>query len=181
MAACKSVVSQICMRLKSCGVLQNPTTFVEADCEKAENIEFGCDRASMDFTNCLADVKSVSCAGLFPATGLSLPASCDDPLNTIPLSPAQSKCADLAAADCTRLAQCLNIMPSNTDFQNCVLSDYSNAGCGLAVDVGPTYDGCLQEIMTATCDADGGVGGPDGGASACDNAIIPVQIGDGGT
>ena len=38
-ALCNQLIATICMRLKSCNALKNPTTFVEADCERAENIE----------------------------------------------------------------------------------------------------------------------------------------------
>jgi hypothetical protein len=175
-ALCKTLVSTICMRLKSCNVLQNPASFVEADCERAENVEFGCDRAtSAMFPDCVNDVKSVSCAGLFSATnGLTLPPSCDDPLNTIPLSPAQTKCADLAGADCMRLAQCLGITPTADQLQQCQIDDYANVGCGLATDVGPTYQQCLMDLGTAPCPADGGAPA-DGGVPSCMNAIVFVQ------
>jgi hypothetical protein len=175
-ALCKKLVSTICMRLLSCNVLMNPTTFVEADCETAENVEFGCERASAaTFPACVADVTAVSCAGLFsPTQGLILPPSCDDPLNTIPLSTAQTKCADLAGADCARLAQCLGITPTAAQLQQCQIDDYANAGCGLATAVGPTFDQCLQDLSTAPCPADGGAP-PDGGVPSCDNAIVFVQ------
>jgi hypothetical protein len=175
-ALCQQLVTTVCMRLKSCNVLQNPAMFVEADCEKAENVEFGCDRAtSTMFPDCVNDVKTVSCAGLFSQTnGLTLPPSCDNPLNTIPLSPAQTKCADLAGADCMRLAQCLGITPTADQLQQCQIDDYANAGCGLAVDVGPTYQQCLTDLGTAPCPADGGAP-PDGGLPSCMNAIVFVQ------
>jgi hypothetical protein len=173
---CGKLVQTICMRLKSCNVLQNPAAFVEADCERVENVEFGCDRAtSTAFPDCLADVQAVSCAGLFSATaGLQLPPSCDDPVNTIPLSTAQQKCADLAGADCARLAQCLGITPTADQLQQCQIDDYANAGCGLATDVGPTYAQCLNDLGTAPCPSDAGTS-PDAGVPSCDNAIVFVQ------
>jgi hypothetical protein len=177
-ALCQQLVSTICMRLKACpNVLQDPTTFVEADCERAENVEFGCDRASaMTFPDCVNDVQTVSCAGLFSATnGLTLPPSCDDPLNTIPLSTAQSKCADLAGADCMRLAQCLGITPTADQLQQCQIDDYSSAGCGLATDVGPTYDQCLMDLGTAPCPPPDGGAPVDAALPSCDKAIVFVQ------
>jgi hypothetical protein len=174
-ALCKQLISTICMRLKSCNALSNPSTFVEADCERFENVEFGCDRAtSTAFPNCVSDAQLVSCASLFTANGLSLPGSCSDPVNTIPLSTAQSKCADLAAADCTRLFQCANVTPTADDLQNCQIVDYGNAGCGFAVDVGASYNQCLMDLGTAPCPVDGGTQ-PDGGLPSCDNAIVFIQ------
>jgi hypothetical protein len=162
------------MRLKSCNVLQMPASFVEANCEKGENVEFGCDRAtSTAFPDCVSDVQTVSCASLFPASGLTLPASCDDPLNTIPLSTAQSKCADLAAADCARFFQCIGVTPTAADMQTCQIDDYGQAGCGFATDVGPTYDQCLMDLGTAPCPTDAGT--PDGGVPSCDMALVFVQ------
>lgn len=176
-ALCNQLVTTICTRLKSCMVVSDPTTFVEADCEKVENVEFGCDRAtSTAFPDCVSDVQTVSCAGLFSMTdGLVLPPSCDDPVNTIPLSAAQQKCADLAEADCTRIFQCAGQTPSADDLQNCQIEDYGNAGCGFATDVGPTYQQCLTDLGTAPCPTDAGTGTPDGGLPSCANAIVFVQ------
>jgi hypothetical protein len=173
---CQKLIATICTRLKSCpGVLTDPTTFNEMECETSERVEFGCDRAtSTAFPDCLNDVTTVSCASLFPSTGLALPASCDTPLNTIPLSTAQSKCADLAGADCMRLAQCLGITPTADQLQQCQAQDYANAGCGFATDVGPTYQQCLTDLGTAPCPADGGAPPDGGGVPSCDNAITFV-------
>jgi hypothetical protein len=174
-ALCKQLISTICMRLQSCNALADPTKFVEADCERFENVEFGCDRAtSTAFPDCVNDARLVSCASLFTSSGLNLPGSCGDPVNTIPLSTAQSKCADLAAADCTRLFQCANVSPTADDLQNCQIIDYGNAGCGFATDVGATYNQCLMDLGTAPCPVDGGTQ-PDGGLPSCDNAIVFVQ------
>jgi hypothetical protein len=169
-------VTTICTRLKICpGALPDPATFVEAECERSEDVEFGCDRATSNaFPNCLSEVQLVSCSFLFSSNGLSLPPSCDDPVNTIPLSAAQSKCADLAAADCMRLFRCAGVSPSVDDLQNCQIEDYANAGCGLAIDVGPSYTQCLTDLETAPCPSDGGVT-PDGGVPSCNNAIVYVQ------
>jgi hypothetical protein len=177
-ALCERVVATICKRLQSCpGVLTDPSTFVEADCERRENVEFGCDRATSNaFLDCLSDVTAVSCAGLFsPTAGLVLPASCDAPLNSIPLSSAQQKCADLAAADCMRQAECLGVTPTADQLQQCQIQDYDSAGCGFAVSVGPTYAACLAHVETAPCSAGGGAPDAGGSASSCDTAIVFVQ------
>jgi hypothetical protein len=173
---CQRLVSTICMRLLSCGVLMDPTMFNQADCERLEDVDFGCDRATSNaFPDCVSDVTVVSCGGLFSKTqGLQLPPSCDDPVNTIPLSPAQSKCADLAAVDCMRLAECLNITPTADQLQQCQIDEYSSVGCGLAIDVGPTYQQCYMDLGKAPCPTDAGTT-PDGGVPSCENAIIVVQ------
>jgi hypothetical protein len=163
------------MRLKTCNVVKDPSTFVEADCERMEDVDFGCDRAtSLLFPDCVSDVTNVSCAGLFSQTaGLQLPPSCDDPVNSIPLSNAQLRCADLALADCMRLAQCEGITPTADQLQQCQIDDYSSAGCGFAVDVGPTYAQCSADLATAPCSGDGGA--PDGGVPSCSTAIVFVN------
>ena len=175
-ALCNQVISTICMRLKSCNALQDPTKFVEADCERAENVEFGCDRAtSTAFPDCVSDVQTVSCASLFTANGLALPGACDAPLNMIPLSAAQQKCADLAQADCTRFFQCSNETPTADVLQTCQIDDYGNAGCGFATDVGPSYQQCLTELAAVPCLPDGGGPDPDAGVPSCMNALVFVQ------
>jgi hypothetical protein len=173
---CQQVVSTLCTRLLSCGVVDGGASFVESDCEKSERVEFGCDRAASattPFPNCLSDVRILSCASLFPPAGVTLPASCDG-LNTIPLSTAQTKCADLAGADCMRAAQCLNITPTADQLQQCQIDDYTLNGCGFATDVGATYQQCLTDLGTAPCPPDGGAP-PDAGLPSCMNAIVFVQ------
>jgi hypothetical protein len=177
---CNRFAATICTRLKACpGVLTDPSTFDEADCEKKNKIGIGCDRAtSAGFSDCLKDVTNLSCSGLFSATeGVVLPASCDDALN-IDLSAAQKKCADLALADCSRFFECNNFNATADDLQACQADDYSSIGCAFATDVGATFDQCKLDIANAPCSA------PDGGASAdageptstaCDTAITFVQ------
>jgi hypothetical protein len=175
-ALCNQLVATICMRLKSCNALKNPATFVEADCERAENIDYGCDRAtSPDFASCVTDTQNESCASLFTANGLTLPGACDGPVNTIPLSTAQQKCADLAQADCTRFFQCSNATPSSTDLLSCEQDDYNGSGCGYATDVGTTYQQCLMDLGTVPCLPDGGGPDPDAGVPSCMNALTFVQ------
>jgi hypothetical protein len=177
-ALCQQVVKTICMRLQSCpGVLTDPTTFNEAMCETDENIDFGCDRATdTGFPTCVADVMALSCASLFdPTNGLQLPASCNTPLNSIPLSASQTACAALAEADCTRIAMCLGITPTADQLQQCQATDYSNAGCGLAIGQGSTYNQCVTDLSQAPCPVDGGADGgtnPDADIPACDTAIM---------
>lgn len=171
---CNRFAATICMRLKACpGVLADPSMFDEADCEKKNKIGIGCDRAtSARFSDCLNDVTNLSCSGLFSATGVALPASCDDPLN-IDLSAAQKKCADLALADCSRFYECSQVQATADDLQACQADEYSTVGCAFAVDVGTTFDQCKLDIENAPCTV------PDGGtapsSTACDTAITFVQ------
>jgi hypothetical protein len=174
---CQQLIKTICTRLQSCpGVLTDPTTFNETQCETDENIEFGCARATdPGFPTCLMDVTTISCASLFdPTAGLQLPNSCNTPLNAIPLSAAQSACAALALTDCTRIAMCLGVTPSADQLQQCQAADYSSAGCGVATAQGATYDQCNMALMTAPCPPDGGADGgtnPDADIPACDTAL----------
>jgi hypothetical protein len=172
---CNRFAATICTRLKACpGVLADPSTFDEADCEKKNKIGIGCDRAtSAGFSDCLKDVTNLSCSGLFSATeGVVLPASCDEPLN-IDLSAAQKKCGDLALADCSRFYECSQAAPTADDLQACQADEYSAVGCAFAIDVGTSFDQCKLDIANAPCDV------PDGGtapsSTACDTAITFVQ------
>ena len=146
-ALCNQLIATICMRLKSCNALKNPATFVEADCERAENIDYGCDRAaSPTFADCVTDTQTESCASLFTANGLTLPGACDDPVNTIPLSAAQQKCADLAQADCTRFFQCSNETPTSDVLLACEQDVTTTCrAAATTTDVGPTYQQCLTD------------------------------------
>jgi hypothetical protein len=179
-ALCRQVIATICTRLAACpNTLQNPPPD-EATCERMEDVEFGCDRATSNaFAACLGDVTTVSCAALFPLfTRFQLPMSCDDPLNSIPLSTAQLKCADLAAADCARRAQCEGITPVPDALQACESEDYMNANCGFAVDVGATYAQCRTDLGSVPCSTSSTSIGEvltSGGLPSCANAIVFVQ------
>jgi hypothetical protein len=169
------VIATICTRC-----LQDTPSPNEATCEKTEDVEFGCDRATSNaFPACLSDVTNSSCATLFPPFGgFQLPASCNDPLNTIPLSTAQLKCADLATADCTRRAQCEGIAAVPDALQPCESEDYDNANCGFAVDVGNTYASCLTDLGSVPCSTSPisvGEAIMSGGLPSCANAIVFVQ------
>src|SRR5262245_48684851 len=58
---CKDVVTALCNRDNQCNML-NATPADQMSCFAANNVAFGCDRATMAFTDCLTDVKAVSCA-----------------------------------------------------------------------------------------------------------------------
>jgi hypothetical protein len=175
-AQCNQLVSTLCTRLNTCNMLDGSAQD-QSDCNTLENVEFGCDRAtSANFPTCLSDVKLLSCAALFPPmVGLVAPASCDEPLNTIPLSTAQMKCADLAAVICDKIAMCDGIMPTQADLLQCQQDVYSQIGCGFAVDVGPMYAQCLQDFPNSSCaTADGGAaadGGMMGSVPSCTGVI----------
>jgi hypothetical protein len=135
-----------------------------------EDIEFGCDRAmSAGFAGCITDVNSLSCASLFTANGLATPASCDEPLNSIPLSDAQMKCIALAQVICQQGAACAAItMPSAAELAQCAQDVAIQIQCGFAVGVSATYDQCLADLPNAPCSSvDGSAmdGGTDGGSA----------------
>jgi hypothetical protein len=137
---CKELVSTLCNRSNTCGML-NATPQEIADCITLENVEFGCDRAaSTGFPTCLSDVKLLSCAALFTPQGLSPPASCDEPLNTIPLSVAQMKCAALGHVICQKIFMCDGVTPTANDLAACDAEAFFAIECQYAVDVGATYD-----------------------------------------
>ena len=176
---CKDVVTTLCNRDNQCNML-NSTPADMMSCVAANNVAFGCDRAAMPFTDCLTDVKAVSCSALFPAAGPTLPASCDDPINAIPLSTPQQKCADLANAVCERSAGCQGITPTPTQLQNCQADVFAQLGCLYAIDVSPMFMQCLTDLAAAPCppQTDGGVSdaGADGGSiPSCSMPITFVQ------
>ncbi|HEY2728607.1 MAG TPA: hypothetical protein VGK52_01625 [Polyangia bacterium] len=166
-AMCMQLVSTLCTRLNTECQLDDGGV---PDCEKFQNVAFGCDRAtSAGFADCLKDVKALSCTGLFsPTNGLSLPGSCDDPID-IPPSDAQTKCANLVAVVCDPTDICANVTPvQTTDLTTCIQDGIDQIGCGFAVSVGPTYAQCLTDLC-ATADA----GAPDGGTgpTSCNGVI----------
>jgi hypothetical protein len=166
---CKQVVARLC---------HCPTSSDEATCNRTEVVEFGCDRATSDqFPSCLADVTAASCDALFSQfAGLTLPASCDDPINTIPLSTAQMECATLAAADCTRRAQCEGVSTAPDALQPCESEDYGTANCSFAIDVGASYGQCLADLAIVACLPNNAGEDPTAiGPPSCANAIVLVQ------
>jgi hypothetical protein len=166
-AMCMQLVNSLCTRLDTECKLSDGGV---SDCEKFQNVAFGCDRAtSAGFAACLNDVKSLSCTGLFsPTSGLVLPGSCDDPLN-IPPSDAQTKCVNLVEVVCDPTDVCANVTPVQTaDLTTCLQDGVDQIGCQFAVGVGATYAQCLTDLC-ASADA----GAPDGstGPASCTGVI----------
>ncbi|HEV3032508.1 MAG TPA: hypothetical protein VG319_12760 [Polyangia bacterium] len=166
LAMCTQLVTTLCIRLNDECKLSDGGV---PDCEKFQNVAFGCDRAtSAAFADCLKDVQGLSCAGLFPASGLVLPGTCNDPLN-IPPSDAQTKCVNLVGVVCDPVDVCANVTPvQTTDLTTCLQNGSDQIGCQFAVAVGPTYAQCLTDLC-ATADA----GVPDGGTgpASCNGVI----------
>jgi hypothetical protein len=143
LAMCTQLVTTLCTRLNDECKLSDGGV---PDCEKFQNVAFGCDRAtSAAFADCLKDVQGLSCAGLFPASGLVLPGTCN-PVDV-----------------------CANVTPvQTTDLTTCLQNGSDQIGCQFAVAVGPTYAQCLTDLC-ATADA----GVPDGGTGpASSNGVI---------
>jgi hypothetical protein len=176
-AQCKEVVSTLCNRDNSCHPSQMATAQNLMDCQTLNGIAFGCDRATVSFGDCLTDVKVVSCASLFPATGSGLPPSCNDPIDAIPLSTAQQKCGDLAEVVCERSAGCQGITPSPAQLQNCQLQAFSDLDCLFAIDVSATFDQCLKDLPAFPCqNPDGGAGDggmpSEAGVPSCNDPLV---------
>lgn len=150
-ALCKELISTFCSRSDSCqGIVGTPQE--QADCEKFENVEFGCDRAaSTGFPACLSDVKLLSCTALFNVNGLNLPQTCEEPLNTIPLSAAQMKCAELAHTICQKIFKCDGTTPTTAELSACDSEAFFEIQCNFVVDVGPTIDQCIADFPNSTC------------------------------
>src|SRR5258706_11145987 len=136
-AMCMQLVTTLCTRLDNeCKLADGGVS----DCEKFQNVAFGCDRAtSTGFADCLKDVKALSCGGLFPASGLVLPGTCNEPIN-IPPSDAQTKCASLVELVCDPTDVCNHVTPVQTpQLTACLQDGVDQIGCQFAVGVGPTY------------------------------------------
>jgi hypothetical protein len=176
-AQCKEVVSTVCKRDRSCGNAPDASADDEAACNAGLDVAFGCDRATTGFGDCLTDVKTVSCASL----AQSLPGSCLDPINAIPLSTAQQKCDDLGGVVCQWLAACQRVTPTPNQLATCQAAFFSDFDCLFAIDVSAGYNQCLTDVPNTACaaGADGGVTGPDGGQltlPAClDTSIVYVN------
>jgi hypothetical protein len=183
-ALCQELVSTLCTRSNQC-MGADASVSAQPSCNTLEAVAFGCDRAtSAGFPACLNDVKALSCASLFPAAGgLGTPTSCDEPLNSIPLSDAQMKCVALADVVCQKVAMCSGIVaPTSADLMQCESDVASQIQCGFAVDVSATYDQCLVDFPNVSCGgADGGAadGGTDAGGlslpTSCAGVIKGVQ------
>jgi hypothetical protein len=170
-AQCQDLVKTLCNRANACQML-NATPDELAQCVRVNNVEFGCERATVSFADCASDARLVSCAGLFPATGIALPASCDDPVNSVPLSAAQQKCSDVAQLACQRSATCAGVTPTQQQLQDCWSQAFSDLTCFAVVGVSSTYNKCLTDFSAAPC------GGSDAGppdVPSCDGALIYVQ------
>jgi hypothetical protein len=178
---CQSLVKTVCTKFY--GPCKPPTADAgatdEAACERQLTVSFGCERATTPYATCLSDTNLLSCASLFPTTGLSLPASCDAPLQDTPLSDPQSKCLDLVVATCTRFFECQgNPTPTQAQLSPCLMQVVQNADCGFVTGLGTTYNECLAGLKTETCPApaDAGVDAGDPvGIPACDTALIYVE------
>jgi hypothetical protein len=178
---CQSLVKTVCTRFY--GQCKPPTADAgaadEAACERQLTVSFGCERAATSYATCLSDTSLLSCASLFPTAGLSLPASCDAPLQATPLSDPQSKCLDLVVATCTRFFECQGVTaPTQAQLQPCLTQVVQNADCGFVTALGTTYNQCLMGLQTETCPApaDAGVDAGDPvGVPACDTALVYVD------
>jgi hypothetical protein len=169
---CKQVVTTLCNRDNACNNAGAGTAAEIMACVNANNVAFGCDRATVSFADCLADVNVISCASLFPASGLGLPVSCNDAVDSIPLSVAQMKCSDLASAVCQRSARCQGVVPTPTQLQACQQDAFSQLDCLFAIDVSATYNQCLTDLPASSCP------GADGGAPSipsCTDVIVYIQ------
>jgi hypothetical protein len=179
---CKKFVNVFCCRAQTCDPPDGGTDGgTLASCQSAVEVAVGCDRAtSTAFPLCITDTQAVSCSGLGlnpGGAGFQPPASCNDPINSIPLSDAQNKCGVLGQVICDPIDVCANPNnpPSDQSFMDCVNQAYNDVlQCAFATGVSATYNTCLDDICAqAATDADGGA--PDAGPSvpaSCKGVIL---------
>jgi hypothetical protein len=157
-AQCRQIVTTICDRLaNTCGNSIDPTD--EAMCNRLSLIALGCDRAVASLAACLTDVEAQTCDELVPPGGsLTLPDSCVDPLQQIPPSVPQTRCRTLLHTVCERDIRCK--LSTETADACAARLEATNTDCSLAVEVGATYDRCLQELASLACPAAGAPSDP---------------------
>jgi hypothetical protein len=168
---CNALVTTLCTRGGEC---LNTTPAQQSNCQTLLNVQFGCERATLPFTACVQDTRALSCSALFPMGSASPPASCDMPLEAIPVSQAQMQCVALVRALCTRSAECQNIMATPAQIDGCVeeaIFGMDGIPCPFVTGVSATYDMCVAQVRADPCitPPDGGApdgGTPDGGAPA---------------
>jgi hypothetical protein len=170
-AGCQEFVMTLCMRANECNVADGGAVDV-AMCASEQAVAFGCDRATLSFATCLSDVKGLSCAGLFPSTGLQEPGSCIDATKDIPLSAAQTACGGIIEVLCDPIDVCKNVMPTDQAFNDCVNQAFVDNDCQFAVSTGTTVTQCVNDLCAQAADA--GTNVPDGGLAfptSCNTAI----------
>jgi hypothetical protein len=157
-AQCNEVVETYCARSVAC--LVDAGANDKATCVRRFGVFVGCERAVTSFAECLNDTKVVSCSTL--AAGP--PASCQDPIGSVPLSTAQMKCFELAGVYCAWSAKCQNLTPTTAQLQNCTDLVADDFGCFFATAVSQA---CIDDLPGASCSP------PDGGAADASAPITP--------
>jgi hypothetical protein len=157
-AQCRQIVTTICNRLATtCGSSIDPTD--ETMCNRLSLISLGCDRAVTSLAACVTDVLAQTCDQLVPpGAPLTLPDSCNVPLQQIPPSVPQTKCRTLLHTVCERDIHCK--LSTETADDCAARLEATNTDCSLAVDLGATYDRCLQDLVTTPCPAAGAPSDP---------------------
>lgn len=85
---------------------------------------------------------------ILPTLGLlALLGACGDDDDDNGSSGPVGQCEAFRDTFCRRLQEC-----SGLDIATCTRDFDSTINCGLAVDVGPTYDECLQAVSGASCE-----------------------------
>ncbi len=151
-SACQQVASTLCSRESQC-----VSGIQASDCEGQLSLEFDCDLAATaaNFSACLADSESAVCDALYPDGGLTPPETCLPPITSAPLSDPQTKCYALVDALCAQTIQCLGLVATCDQIQQCEDDFTTNLEgglpCLLAASVGPGYEACLGAIPMLAC------------------------------
>ncbi len=176
-STCQQVASTLCSREPQC-----VSGIQASDCEGQLSLEFDCDLAATasSFSACLGDSESAVCDALYPNGGLTPPPTCLAPITSTPLSDPQTKCYALVDALCSQTIQCLGLVATCGQIQDCE-DDFTTdleggLPCLLASSVGPGYDACLGAIPMLACPDAGGdaAAAPEEGGSITSAATLPA-------
>ncbi len=175
-AQCNLLTTTLCTQGTQCVASTN-----EANCESQLQLEFGCGWSSgADYSVCFPNSQSLGCDSLFPDGGLTLPQTCLPPITATPLSDAQTKCYALVDALCSQSIQCLGLVATSLNVQNCeddvTTNLESGFPCLLAGSAGAGYADCLAAIPNLACGngGGGGDGGPEAGGTGLGMSVATV-------
>ncbi len=152
---------------EQCQVLSNTICAREAAClMRPANVACGfdltaggvCNRVSAVQDNiaaCHGDVRSVSCASLFPEQEFDLPNSCIGVFE-FAKTPGEMQCEALIRATCERLVPCRDEPPSAQELPEaidvCTAFLVSDFECFAVTGVAASYAACLAQTQAVTCE-----------------------------
>lgn len=150
---CQVLSNTICAREAAC--LMRPANVA---CGVDLNAEGLCDRVSAvrgDMAACHGDIRSVSCASLFPGQEFDIPNSCTGVFE-FSQTPGEMQCEALVRATCERIIPCADEPPSEAELPAaidvCTQFLSSDFECFAVTGVSATYPDCMAQTQAVTCE-----------------------------